>query len=140
MASSQREVTLDDSQPFFKSRLETTRQGMKYPGIPEGTSPDHDPITPGLLNHPLRQKRSGYISVSDDGNPNHALHFPDQIPIRLVDVSIRDAVKVAAELNIYAYDAYLIVCAQDQRVGLLSLDKALLVAAKQAGVSALEVP
>ena len=64
----------------------------------------------------------------------------DQIPIRLVDVSMKDAVTVAAKLNIYAYDAYFIACARDQRIGLLSVDKGLLAAAAQAGVSTVEVP
>jgi predicted nucleic acid-binding protein len=64
----------------------------------------------------------------------------DQIPIRLVDVSMKEAVRIAAELNMYAYDAYVIACARDQRIGLLSLDKALVAAAKQAGVTSVEVP
>jgi len=64
----------------------------------------------------------------------------EQIPLRLVEVSMREAVSIAAEQNIYAYDAYLIACARDQRAGLLSLDKALIAAANQAGVSVLEVP
>ena len=64
----------------------------------------------------------------------------DQIPIRLVDVSMKEAVTIAAELNMYAYDAYVIACARDQRIGLLSLDKALVAAAKQAGVTSVEVP
>jgi predicted nucleic acid-binding protein len=64
----------------------------------------------------------------------------DQIPIRLIDVSLKAAVTIAAELNMYAYDAYVIACARDQRIGLLSLDKALVAAAKQAGVTSVEVP
>jgi predicted nucleic acid-binding protein len=62
-----------------------------------------------------------------------------QIPIRQMDVSLKESVRIAAELNLYAYDAYLIVCARTNRTGLISLDKGLLDAARKAGVETLEV-
>ncbi len=64
----------------------------------------------------------------------------ERIPIRFVEVSLQDAIEVAASHNIYAYDAYLIVCAREQRCRLISLDKGLLKAAVDAGVGVLEVP
>ncbi len=64
----------------------------------------------------------------------------DRIPIRLVEVSLLESVDVAAQLNLYAYDAYLIVCARQERSRLISLDKALLKAAVAAGVDVVEVP
>ena len=86
------------------------------------------------LSSMLRRQR---ITI---GQAMSVLAAYEQIPIRLVDVSVRDAVTIAAELNIYAYDAYFIACARDQRIGLLSLDKGQLAAARQAGVSPVEVP
>jgi predicted nucleic acid-binding protein len=44
-------------------------------------------------------------------------------------------VEVAAEHQLYAYDAYLIVCALQQRAPLLTLDAALGRAAAAAGVT-----
>ncbi len=35
-----------------------------------------------------------------------------QIPLRFLDVELTDSLRLAAELNIYAYDAYLLRCAQ----------------------------
>jgi predicted nucleic acid-binding protein len=64
----------------------------------------------------------------------------ERIPIRFVEVGLVEAVEIAAEQDMYAYDAYLIVCARQQRCRLISLDKALLKAAEGAGVDVLEVP
>ena len=62
-----------------------------------------------------------------------------KIPIRLLDVDIRKAVTVAAELNLYAYDAYLLVCARSEGTSLISLDRSLLAAASRFGVPVVEV-
>jgi predicted nucleic acid-binding protein len=69
-----------------------------------------------------------------------ALSAYEKIPLRHVEVSMMEAVRIASELNIYAYDAYLIECAFSQRISLLSLDKGLLTAARNWGVSVVEVP
>ncbi len=61
------------------------------------------------------------------------------IPIRFVDVSLADALALAERLGIYAYDAYLIMCALDQKCPLLSLDAGLIYAARQAGAQVLEI-
>ena len=63
-----------------------------------------------------------------------------QIPIRLIDVDMDRALQIALEQNIYAYDAYMIECAKENRCELISLDKGLLEAAARAGVEVLEVP
>ena len=62
-----------------------------------------------------------------------------KIPIRFFDVSLDDALTLAAHLTIYAYDAYFISCARSQAVALLTLDHGLKVAAQAAGVTVLEV-
>jgi predicted nucleic acid-binding protein len=62
-----------------------------------------------------------------------------EIPIRLEGVSMEDSVKLAAALNIYAYDAYVIECAREHRLKLLTLDVGLKEAAKRVGVDVLEV-
>ena len=68
-----------------------------------------------------------------------ALAVYRQIPIRLLDVDLAEALAVAARLSIYAYDAYLIVCALNQQCGLLTLDGGLRHAAQQVGVKVIEV-
>ena len=48
-----------------------------------------------------------------------------QIPVRLVDVDVGEALEVAEALGLYAYDAYVLEAARTRRVPLLSLDRQL---------------
>jgi len=64
----------------------------------------------------------------------------EKIPIRFVEVSLHESIKISADRKIYAYDAFLIACARDQRCKLISLDKALLQASRDSGIQVVEVP
>ena len=68
-----------------------------------------------------------------------AITIYDRIPIRFVEVSLSETLKLAAELNIYAYDAYLIRCALKYNAPLISLDKGLVRVAREKGTKVLEV-
>lgn len=68
-----------------------------------------------------------------------ALQAYAEIPLRLLDVDLAESLDLAAEHRLYAYDAYLIACARNQRAPLLTLDKGLARAAVEAGVRILEV-
>ncbi len=68
-----------------------------------------------------------------------AIEIYIQIPLNLTDVDLVQAVELASRLNIYAYDAYIIACAMNEKCPLLSLDSGLIRAAKAAGVDVLEV-
>lgn len=61
------------------------------------------------------------------------------IPIQQVDIDLGKALDIAYSLEIYAYDAYMIDCAQRHRAPLLTLDRGLREAAKQVNVNVLEV-
>jgi predicted nucleic acid-binding protein len=63
----------------------------------------------------------------------------EKIPIRFRDVDMELAMDIASEHDLYAYDAYIIACAQESRCGLISLDRNLLYAAKKARISIVEV-
>lgn len=63
----------------------------------------------------------------------------EAIPLRLVEVDLAMALDFAAEHGMYAYDAYLVICALSQRAPLLTLDKALAQVAAGAGVEVVEV-
>jgi predicted nucleic acid-binding protein len=62
-----------------------------------------------------------------------------QIPIRFVNIDLDTALGVAARYDLYAYDAYMIACAREQGCPLLTLDRGLVHAAKQANVTVAEV-
>ena len=63
----------------------------------------------------------------------------DQIPIRFRDVDLHSAMEIASEFNIYAYDAYIIACAHENRCAMMTLDMNLAQAAKRAHVTVVEV-
>lgn len=61
------------------------------------------------------------------------------IPIRFVEVELSSSLVLANDVNIYAYDAYLLRCAEKYRLPLLTLDRRLKEVAQQKGFSVLEV-
>jgi predicted nucleic acid-binding protein len=61
------------------------------------------------------------------------------IPMQFADVSLESALEIAVERGIYAYDAYMIACAETYRCPLLTLDRGLEKAAREAGVEVVEV-
>ena len=62
-----------------------------------------------------------------------------KIRVDFVEVELEESLKIAQQLNIYAYDAYLIRCALKHQAPLISLDKGLRGYAQQMNVSVLEV-
>jgi predicted nucleic acid-binding protein len=68
-----------------------------------------------------------------------ALSAYQQIPLRFVDVELDESLEIAADLGIYAYDAYLIRAALKYRSPLLTLDTYLIDCAKQMKARVIEV-
>ncbi len=68
-----------------------------------------------------------------------AVSIYKQIPIRFVEVELEASLQIAKQLNIYAYDAYMLRCSQKQKAPLLSLDKTLIRLAKQLKLQVIEV-
>jgi len=81
----------------------------------------------------LRRKRLRLAQVQK------ALRAYAEIPIQFVDVDLADALTIAAELKIYAYDAYVLQCARLHHSPVLTLDGGLVRAAKEIGLDVLEV-
>ena len=63
----------------------------------------------------------------------------EAIPMRFVDVDVSAALDIAAEHGLYAYDGYVLATAMGRGIPMLTLDKALIRAAKKVGVDVLEV-
>ena len=68
-----------------------------------------------------------------------ALAVYREIPIKFIDVPLEKTLEITYKYNMYAYDAYLIQCAQQTGTSLLTLDKGLKAAAERAGISVLEI-
>jgi predicted nucleic acid-binding protein len=64
----------------------------------------------------------------------------EKIPIQQVPVDIREATELSYELNIYAYDAYMIAAAKRHSCPIITLDGGLSQAARQAGVEIIDIP
>lgn len=84
------------------------------------------------LSAMLKRQRINWLEAQQ------GLDLYRQIPIRLVSVDLKDALLYVERFGLYAYDAYLLVCAVKQHTPLLTLDKALKQAARQLGINLLE--
>jgi len=74
----------------------------------------------------------------DEAKPA-ALAMYERMSIRFVDVKIVRSLELAEQLDMYAYDAYILACALDLDAPLLTLDKRLADAANVLGVQIVEV-
>ena len=68
------------------------------------------------------------------------VHGFEQIPLHHVAIDLGRAIQLAADLGIYAYDAYLLEATRVRGCALLTLDRALARAAEATGLDVLEVP
>jgi predicted nucleic acid-binding protein len=68
-----------------------------------------------------------------------ALEAYGKMAIRFVDIELDQSLDIAEELNIYAYDAYVIRCALRYRSPLISLDHHLILCARKMNVKVMEV-
>ncbi len=62
-----------------------------------------------------------------------------KIPVDLRSVDIREALKIASLFNIYAYDAYFLMCAISLHSPLITLDRRMIEVAQSFGIHIMEV-
>jgi len=68
-----------------------------------------------------------------------AIEIYRQIPIRYVDVEMELTLELVDKFAIYAYDAYILLCALKYRSSLITLDNSLAITARLTGVKVIEV-
>jgi predicted nucleic acid-binding protein len=68
-----------------------------------------------------------------------AIRSYEQMLFRFIDIDLRQSLELSHELDLYAYDAYVIACAVNLRTPLLTLDQKLAAIAPLVGVRILEV-
>lgn len=61
-----------------------------------------------------------------------------KIPVDLRSVNIREALNIASQFNIYAYDAYFIECAISLHCPLITLDRSMSEVARSLGINVVE--
>ncbi|HLE92591.1 MAG TPA: type II toxin-antitoxin system VapC family toxin [Anaerolineales bacterium] len=75
-------------------------------------------------------------------NLEHAIAAIDvyqSISLETAEIDLKDAVRLAGRYNIYAYDAYILQCAIEHELPLMSLDTDLIEIARQEGIRVIEV-
>jgi len=82
------------------------------------TAPD---ILPYEIGNALSAMLKRHQITKDEVLPT--LEATKNIPVRLLTVDISEALKIAIEFNIYAYDAYFLQCAKATSYPLCTLDK-----------------
>ena len=60
------------------------------------------------------------------------------IPVKLISIDVQDALELAIEHKIYAYDAYFLRCAESLAQPFMSLDKRIKQVARDLGINILE--
>lgn len=63
----------------------------------------------------------------------------EKIPIQQVSIDLQTATRLSHELDIYAYDAYMVLTARSHSCPIISLDGGLCEAAGRAGVDAIRI-
>ena len=75
----------------------------------------------------------------DLGQARLALRRYEQMPIRSVDIDVTQSIELAHQFSIYAYDAYVVACALNLRLPLITLDNRMIEVAPLAGVQIMGV-
>jgi predicted nucleic acid-binding protein len=75
--------------------------------------------------------------ILNDEQVIKALRVYNDMPIRLVEINIENAIKIACHHNIYAYDAYYLEVALRLKLPLLTLDKLMKNIARKLGLNIL---
>lgn len=68
-----------------------------------------------------------------------AIEIYQEISLEIVEINLKDAIRLAGKYNIYAYDAYILQCSIEYDIPLISLDQNLINIAKQEGIQIIEV-
>ena len=68
-----------------------------------------------------------------------ALKAYHEIPVKYIEVPLQQALELSYSQKLYAYDAYLIQCAQQTSTPILTLDQGLQQVAKNMGIHVFEV-
>jgi predicted nucleic acid-binding protein len=100
-----------------------------------------DLIAPASIHYEIGNAFSAMLKRQriDLKQAAEALAIYRSIPIRLIDVELDESLKIASRLNVYAYDAYLIRCAEKYHCALLTLDRSLRTQAIAYGISIVEM-
>ena len=101
----------------------------------------HTLIGPGSIPWEIGNAFSAMIKQHRLGltEAQRGLEIFHTVPLRLVSVDLKNAISIANQVKLYAYDAYFLDCAIRYSSPLLTLDRSLERAARKLGVKLMEV-
>jgi len=99
-----------------------------------------DAISPEILHYEIGNALTAMVKRRRLTQKESVLAFEAAraIPVRLVSVDIQEALKLALECNIYAYDAYFLQCARKMACPLITLDKRMKTVACELNIEVVE--
>ena len=86
----------------------------------------------GVFQQPVKRKQITHDEALS------AQKAASLIPVRLISIDIQQALKLAIEFNIYAYDAYYLQCARAMSRPLITLDRRMKQVATKLNIEVLE--
>ena len=100
----------------------------------------HDLIAPDVLPFEIGNALTAMLKKNalQKEEVVSAWEIVQQIPVDLRPTDITSALRIAIQFNLYAYDAYFLVCAEYLRSPLLTLDLGMQRAAREIGIPILE--
>ena len=99
-----------------------------------------DPIAPEILPYEIGNALSAMIKrnqITQD-EALSAQKAASVIPVRMINIDVLSALRLAIECNIYAYDAYFLYCAKSLSHPLITLDKRMKQVAAKLNIEVLE--
>ncbi|WP_417914229.1 type II toxin-antitoxin system VapC family toxin [Candidatus Electronema sp. JM] len=98
-------------------------------------------VSPELLPYELGNALSALVKRNrlSAEEAHSAFRIASLIPVRLIPVTIDDALRLACAYKMYAYDAYFLQCARQLQCPLLSLDRKMKQVANDLGIKTLEL-
>ena len=99
-----------------------------------------DAIAPEILPYEVANALSAMVkrNILASDEAFLALAVTSAIPVRLIGIDIEQALKIAVDFNLYAYDAYFLQCAQFLSCPIITLDKRMKQVALELGIEVLE--
>jgi predicted nucleic acid-binding protein len=99
-----------------------------------------DPLAPETLPYEIGNALSAMIKRKQITQVEalSAQKAASFIPVRLIEIDVSSALKLAIECTIYAYDAYFLQCAKSLSLPLLTLDKRMKQTATRLNIEVLE--
>jgi len=130
-----RKIVADTSAVLAVCLREATRQAIieKTKGV-NLIAPESLPVEiPNALSSKFKQGTLDLDEAMD------VIQRFEKIPIQRVPIDLREATRLAHELDIYAYDAYMLAAARRHSCPIITLDGGLSEAARRAGVNVIGI-